>query len=232
LRSPFLLRNLGILLLVAGNLAVAVLAARKVQGVALRAGAALYLTLSLFGFLLAASLFHTLELSPRAASCWRTNSEWPKVKLGMKRREVVAFLGAPKEIRFGVNDIYDLHPLGMLNTGVVSYDAEGDDAVVESKRPETRVAWLPPGPGLAEHLRGDALVMSAIGLVLLAILSLLPFGARQGWRSWMLYTPVPMLVLALVYEKLVTGGWRFDLFFLGPAYLVIAGTWLLRFLRR
>jgi hypothetical protein len=93
--------------------------------------------------------------------------------------------------------------------------------------------WLPldASLALARNVKESAAALSFIGILLLAVVAVLPIGRRGGWAAWPLYTPLVTGFFAVLYESAQRGGWRFDLFLLYPAYSVIAGGWLFRMVR-
>jgi hypothetical protein len=246
--SPFLLRHLALLLLATANLGVSVVVLTRAPvpaeplwlGIALRGGSVLYATASLLTFVVVASFFFFLEVAPDARTCWARHASWETIRPGMKREEVLRLLGPPW--RSGESLVpgskeqleYRLHALGPLDEGAVFLDADG--AVVstlpegESWR-ESRDEWLPRGQGrmvARDALCALAWVVAFAAILVLAAVALLPFGATS-FRSWTLYTPLVALLFGGVYELArAPGGWRFDLFLMVPAYLVIAVGWLVR----
>lgn len=247
MRSPFVWRHIAILLVIAATFALSIATVYKVHasfrsfplplGIALRASAFVYLLLSLFAVLLTLDLFYEFEFSYD----WRPNLEWRKIQNGMTRHQVIELLGYPDtHIRFEY--YYLLFPL-YYHRGTIKFEGDpskladqlqdkvDDSAKVIDKTPERASSeWLPGGfpHWLSDHVRGTIAPLSALTLLILALLSLIPFSLRNGWNSWILYVPVMALVAATLYEKATQPGWRFDQFFLVPMYLLIMGTWGMR----
>ena len=242
--SPFVWRNIAILFAIASIFALSMFAVLRAGalfpslslpfGIVLRAASFVCLLLSLFALLLTLDLFQELEF----AYDWRPNVEWHKIQLGTTRQQVIDLLGEPDtHIRFEY--YYLLFPMH-YDEGQITFEGDpskledylkdtvGDDAKVIGKTPdETRKAWLPGGfqSWLFNHVRSGILPLSAITLLILLVLSMIPFSLRDGWNSWILYVPVMAAAAAALYEFAMHEGWRFDLMFLYPAYLLIVGTW-------
>ena len=237
--SPFLWRHVAILLLAAVNLAVSLVVLVRAPGpdsplwlgAVLRGASVLWAAASLLAFGVAASIFFVLEVSPDARACWARRAAWETIRPGMKREEVLHVLGEP--FRAGDTLVpeakeqleYGLHALGPLDEGAIFLDGNG---VVVSKLPPGSAGpeWLPARP--TRDLRETAFVVNLGLLALLTFATFVPVGAAS-FRSWTLYTPLAAILLGTVYELTRSpGGWRFDLFFTVPAYLVVAAGWLLR----
>ncbi len=239
--SPFLWRHVGLLLLAAVNLAVSLVVLVRAPGpdsplwlgAVLRGASVLWAAVSLLAFGVAAILFFVVEVSPDARACWARRAAWETIRPGMKREEVLQLLGEP--FRAGDTLVpeakeqleYGLHALGPLDEGAVFLDGNG---VVVSKLPPGSAAteWLPDRA--TRELREMVFVGNLGLLALLTLATFVPVGAAS-FRSWTLYTPLVALLLGVVYELTRSpGGWRFDLFFTVPAYLVVGAGGLLRLL--
>jgi hypothetical protein len=254
MQSPFFWRNLLVLLLVLANL---VLSGRLLQqsgfltgtpstGVLLRSGAMAYATLSLLAALIGMLLFGILEVFSDSRTTWQRSARWGELRPGMTEAEVVGLLGEPfqrlssnatssgPELQFG----YRLHPLGMADGAAVIFQPSPEGAMtLASKSPDDagwargREEWIPGGYTAAryrETIGEAASLLSFTGIMLLAILTLIPFGTPQGARSWALYLPLIALLLGVVYEARGPRGWRYDLMLLYPAYALILIGWLVR----
>lgn len=224
MHSPYFWRNLILLLLTAANVVVSVMVVRRVRGIGRTAGAMLYFTLACVVLLLCLSIFDTLETSAEAEACWRRNSLWAQVRPGMTTPQVKQLLGEPSGAGFGFT--YRLHPLS-YGEGSIQFDDKG---TVTGKHPLQGAPWLTPGwtSRYLSHAKDDLQPIGFLGLGLLALVSIIPLRMRSGVSSWQLYTPVIALVLGALYEATMQGGWRFDWFFLFPAYAVILLAWLVR----
>jgi hypothetical protein len=245
--SPFFWRHFGILLLVFANFALSLFAAQRARAsfsqsaltrsVLARAGSVAYLAGSTLILLLGVSMFIELELSEHAQSCWKTNRDWAKVKLGMTRRQVVQILGDPPANSFG-NDQYSLHPFEYfgayifydVTTEESAHGLRNDNSKVTEKQPAESVDWIPNGihGAYQRQLASDAMPLCFLGLIVLAVASVIPMSLQAGANSWMLYLPLVAILFVVIYEWNVTAGWRFDLMLLYPIYLVILGAWSLR----
>lgn len=248
MKGPFFWRHLWILVAVALNFAIGVLGTYKARrsfgafplaaGIVLRAFSFAWLMLSLLALLLAISLFHALELEGEPN--WRANREWSRVQAGTTKRDVIALLGPP-ETHIGVRYGYHLSPLydqdatiyfeGDPNAAELEDKLDDNVKVVRKEPEEARADWMSRyflTVHVRDHVKGDTLPMSTAGVLILLILSLIPFSLRGGWNSWVLYIPVMALVFGVLYESNVQGGWPFDLFLFVPAYLLIAVAWMLR----
>ena len=246
--GPYFWRDLSVLIAVALNLALGVFGVHRARvwfgrlslpmGIALRALSFVWLMLSLVALLLAISVFHALELEGEAN--WRANREWPRVRPGTTKREVIALLGPP-ETHIGVRYGYHLAPLhdqeatiyfeGDPNAAELEDKLKDDTRVVRKEPEEARAEWMSPyflRLHVRDHLKGALLPISTAAVLILLVLSLIPFSLRAGWNAWVLYLPVMTLVFGVLYEGNVEGAWRFDLLLFVPVYLVIALAWMLR----
>jgi hypothetical protein len=255
--SPFFWRNVAVVLLVVGNFALAVRLLAwsgghvpASIGVPIRAVGILYVVASALLVLLAGLFFCILEVFDDARATWRTADRWAGVQAGMTRQEVERTVGAPFQKLPSVRDghqgedwVYRLHPLGASDEGRVTFETPTPGAAAEAMRvvgrhPRddrwrvVRAAWIPGGYTAtlyARNIADAAAMLSLAGLLVLALLSILPFGARAGWRSWTLYTPLVAVLLGVLYELPQRGGWRFDrMFLLYPASALILAGWLVR----
>jgi hypothetical protein len=248
--SPFIFRNLGILALASGNFCASVWMiswtgcnfnnALLVRSIAQRALAVSYSGTALLVFLMALVLFVDVELTPKARECWRVNRQWSAIRAGMTKRELVQLIGEPPEVNFGNQYLYSIHPLTYLHAGVgfrnpnPSTDSSlelDDSARVEDKNPESGPdLWIPADFDFYFRDQYFPLVagLSAIGLLAVAIASLIPRNLQAGWSSLAVYYPALALIFGLAYESVQRGGWRFDLFFILPLYAVVAATWAAR----
>ena len=257
MQSPFFWRNLGVLLLVLANLALSVrlllhgalpspTPGPVAIGVILRGFALTYATLSLVAALIAILLFCILELLPESRATWTRSAKWSEIRPGMTPQEVIDLLGEPfqrstvgdsstgSEVQFG----YQLHPLGLRDGAAVIFQAvPGAAMTVTLKSPDdeslARITgnWI-PGGYTGSRYRGTiteaASILSFLGIMLLVVATMLPFGARAGASSWTLYIPLLALVLGLIYEARGPRGWRYDLMLLYPLYAIILIGWMVR----
>jgi len=255
--SPFLWRNVAVLLLVAANFALAVrllagpaAPTQPALGVPLRAIGLVYVVASALLVLLAGLLFCAIEVFDPAPTAWRRAERWTGVQAGMSRPDVEGRLGAPfqkwptvRDGHAGEEWVYQLRALGAPDEGHVTFETAAPEAPAATMRVVARQPrddrwalirgeWIPRGYTgriYARNVTETAAMLSLVGLLGLALLSLLPFGVAAGWRSWTLYTPLIAALFGFLYEVPQQGGWRFDrMFLLYPAYAVIAGAWLVR----
>ena len=72
------------------------------------------------------------------------------------------------------------------------------------------------------------------GIVVVMLLSLVPWRLKQGRNRWSLYLPVAALILYAIYEAAMPPHWdiRPDLFLLAPMGLVIILAWSIRLVFR
>jgi hypothetical protein len=251
--SPFLWLNVSLLLLALANfgLSVRILVSRQVKSyfnhrpvalhIVLRASSILYAMLSSVAVLLVILLVCLFEVFPEARACWNTHASWKKIHVGMTQQEVVQLLGQPDE---SLEDLYyyRLHPLERWQ-GSIAFTPEarqgGEGLHVVSKNPpdeaerQAKLAWISLtylDPFFIDNIVDSAGTLAFLGIIVLAVVSLLPLSLRNGWDSWMLYTPLITLLLGTTYEMNIKGGWRFDLFLLCPLYFVILGSWFVRLL--
>ena len=257
MQSPFFWRNLGALLLVLANLALcgrlllhgvpAGPAPGPVAiGVILRGIALSYATLSLIAALITILLFCTLEVFSGSRASWQRNARWSEIHEGMTQPEVLRTLGEPfqrlssetsstgSEVQFG----YQLHPLGMQDGAAIIFQAApGGALTVTLKSPDdedqarVNADWVPDGYTGSRYrgtITDTAYMLSFLGIMLLVVATVLPFGVRAGVYSWTLYLPLLALVLGLIYEARGPTGWRYDLLLLYPAYAIILIGWAVR----
>lgn len=244
-RGPFFWNHLSLFLLVTANFGVSIfsvhLAGRSFRpaaiagGMAWRAAAFAYLTISLLALLIGITLMISLEFDGYATACWKRNAAWVKVRVGMTRREVLDLMGHPADIHFDRYYFYDLHPLGGPVQPSIHFeeDAPVDDSMrVVSKNPPEGAEWLSPEvlDVIWRQIHGAGNFLSLLLLAGVALTSLLPLPLKAGWNGWMIYLPVMTATLALIYESTVSPGWRFDIFFLIPIYFLTGAPWLLRIL--
>lgn len=256
MQSPLFFGHLSILVLVAANLIVAARWLRRTNGDAagraspggvLRRGSSLvYAVASALTLVVTGLLFLILEVSDDARAHWRASARWHDVQPGMTARQVVDRLGPPPSSPrasdlYAGEEIwaYQLHPLGALDEGYLAF-ATGDSGgpTLLRKLPSDEVweavrsSWLPEGYTRSRYRRtsGEIAGFTAFcGLFVLAIVTVLPFRPRRRWQSWTLYTPLLALFLGAVYEANASEGWRFDLFLIVPAYMLITLGWVVRF---
>lgn len=211
--------------------------------VLLRAAAFLHLGLSIPAFLTALALFAALELGPGARGCRRLLARWSGVRPGQSPEEVRRQLGTSgTALEVSALDsqeehwVFPLHPLGPLDEGCLAF-SRGEAPRLLRKSPEDDVAerirrtWWPQGytrARLIDLLRGSAGPITLLGLLLLAVASLLPIGPGGRWTSWTLYLPVLGAAFGAIYESTVRKGWRFDLLLVYPLQAVVAGGGLVR----
>ncbi len=258
MQSPFFWRNLGVLLLVLANLALSVrlmqlngAPASPAQssvavGVILRGATLVYATLSLIVAVVTLILFCTLEVFSGSRASWQRNARWSEIHEGMTQPEVLSRLGEPfqrlsSETSSGGPEeqfVYQLYPLGSLDGSVVAFHRDANGGMtVAYKSPDNealargRAEWLPQGYARSRYrdtIRESAYILVFLGIILLGVASLLPFGVRAGVYSWTLYTPLLTVVLGLIYEAGGPRGWRFDLMLIYPVYAVILIAWAVR----
>lgn len=72
------------------------------------------------------------------------------------------------------------------------------------------------------------------GIVIVTLLSLVPWRLKEGRNRWSLYLPVAALILYVIYEVAMPPQWdiRLDLFLLAPMGLVIILAWSIRLVFR
>jgi hypothetical protein len=243
--SPFLVRHLALLLLATANLALSLFVLVRAPGpdsplwlgVVARGAGVVYAIVSILAFAIAAIFFFFLELDPDARACWARRAVWDTILPGMKREEVLERLGKP----FSAGDTlcpgakeqlsYGLHALGALDEGAVFLDGNG--AVVSTSPDaasfsEWKKEWGPRLGRVADTFRESTWFVSVVLILILTLATFTPMGS-SSFRSVFLYTPLVALLLGTVYELTRGGGgWRYDLLFTVPAYLVIGAGWLLR----
>jgi hypothetical protein len=243
--SPFVGRNAALVLLLAANLGASlrVLAAAPPNeplalGIALRALSVSYAAASCFVFVIGALAFCAVELSSDGRACSRASAGWAGIHPGMKVEAVVERLGPPRQRGTSLVAAeqlgFKLHPLGSYEEGIVDVKADG---TVASKLPDDEAwaargaEWIPSGTGRSvflSEIRDMAALVALAGLLALAVAAIVPFGARGGWRSWTLYTPIAAVAFATIYESGREGGWRYDRFLTFPMYALILAGWLVR----
>jgi len=259
MHSPFFWRNVGVLLLLCGGFVLCLLWLRRQRRwrkdgvrpsllhVTARGLALLCFGISILALCIAILLFIDLELSDRAQTVWKKNRDWPRIRVGMTQAEVAAILGEPDDVTFateeGAMQMYRLHPYGFSLEGCIEFASDPMRIPlaprVKEQDPSANAAtqsstdWFPVDS--ATSMLRDASVMAAIfstlGIALLALAAILPFGRKAEWTSWTLYTPLLAGLFAALYEHAQSGGWRFDLFLLYPAYTIIVLGWLVRVIR-
>ena len=222
--------------------------------IALRAISIIYITTSFIILVIAGILFYSYEWSADAQKSWKNSRKWADVKVGLTQQEVVQILGPPdrngKEsapffVSEGADDVY-IYPMGLIQVegGMIEFKIDTASALKEmrviSKFPDDEIMsrhlaeWRPneyTESMLSHNISDLACVISFVGLVLLALASLIPWGLRNGWYSWTLYTPLIALNFGSIYEMNITAGWRFDLFLLLPVYALIIACWLYRLMK-
>jgi hypothetical protein len=252
--SPLLPWHVALLALVAANLVGSVFWLRRTKrmsgpaslgGVVVRAASLVYATAATLTFAVATLLFVILEISSEGRAAWRVNAQWPDVKLGMTAAQVDALLGqplmAPRPSDLYPDEevwTYQLHPLGALDEGYLVFTTpRAGTPTLTLRLPSdevwaaARADWLPQGYTRARYLETideSGMFFAFCGVAALALATVLPFRTHGRWTSWTLYTPLLTLFLGAVYEHGVTAGWRFDLYFLVLAYIIIAAGWLIR----
>lgn len=72
------------------------------------------------------------------------------------------------------------------------------------------------------------------GIVVVTLLSLIPWRLKAGGNRWTLYLPVAALALYVTYEATMPPNWdiRLDLFLLAPMGLLIVLAWGVRLVLR
>jgi len=215
-------------------------------GVILRGTTLLYATLSLVVTCVAILLFCVLEVFSESRETWRRSSRWSEIHEGMTQQEVLSRLGEPfqrlpAEPSSGGREeefVYQLHPLDALDGGGLAFSRNvAGEMTLSSKSPDDvswkrrRSEWVPRGYSRLRYRQTiveTATILAFGGIILLGVLTLLPFGAKAGVYSWTLYTPLLALLLGVIYEIGASRGWRFDLMLLYPVYAVILIGWAVR----
>lgn len=257
MNSPFLIYNIGVLLFVimAFLIGFYLLFSKKVKTFSSRYSIFLQVLFRAFTITYTAFLsivlvvtmlfFLDIEVSSTSRECWKRNYQWKNIQIGMTQKQVVEILGQPlrQDSWSGLRYSYERHPLDYISMADVTFDPNSrqsvDDMKVISKYPDdTRMAedlseWLPQPPSFAydtalERISSCSAALSFFGLVILAILSLIPFNLSDKWTSRMLYLPLATILFGFIYEQNQTGSWRFDLFLIYPLYAVISIGWLIR----
>lgn len=192
--------------------------------------------------LCAASIFFCeMEFSDSSRLCWKRRNDWTRIQIGMTKAQVVDALGKPdyQETWNNAERLkYKLHPLDLPEQSEVSFNI-GDDQKVVAKHPmdeqlaAQRSEWWPRAgtyrcSAFKTRLSDTAMVLSFVGIIVLAIVSLIPAWPYAHWHALSLYFPAAAIVLCVTYENAQKRGWRFDLFLLYPAYAVILVVWVLR----
>ena len=67
-----------------------------------------------------------------------------------------------------------------------------------------------------------------LGIILLGVATLVPFGVHAGAYSWTLYIPLLTLLLGVTSEACGQRGWRYHLMLLSPLYALILIGWAAR----
>ena len=258
MQSPFFWRNLGVLLLVLANLVLSVrlvqlhgVPASPAQdsvaiGVILRGATLAYATLSLIVALVTILLFCILEVFTGSRASWQRNARWGEIHDGMTQQEVRNRLGEPFQRRTSETSsvdleeqfVYRLYPLGELDGSVVAFHRDSSSTMtVAYKSPDNdglargRAEWIPRGYTRSQYrdtIKEPLYILAFLGIILLSVASLFPFGVRAGAYSWTLYTPLLALLLALIYEACGPRGWRYDLMLIYPLYAIILIGWAVR----
>jgi outer membrane protein assembly factor BamE (lipoprotein component of BamABCDE complex) len=259
--SPFLIYNIGVLLFVIAAFAIGIylLFSKKVKTylsnypiflqILFRAFTVIYAAFLSMVLLIAVMFFIDIEVSTDSRECWRRNYEWKNIQVGMTQKQVVQILGEPlrSEDWSGLRYSYKRHPLDYISMADVTFDPNSapnvEDMKVISKYPDdARMAedlsvWMPTTRSFVYNtallrISGISLGFSFLGLIALAIISLVPFSLRDKWTSRMLYVPFATVLFAGIYEhyQVTASAWRFDLFFLYPLYAIISIGWLIRLL--
>jgi hypothetical protein len=72
------------------------------------------------------------------------------------------------------------------------------------------------------------------GIVLVMLLSLVPWRLKEGRNRWSLYLPVAAIAIYVIYEAAMPPNWdiRIDLLLLAPMGLVIILAWGIRLMLR
>lgn len=72
------------------------------------------------------------------------------------------------------------------------------------------------------------------GIVLVTLLSVMPWRLKDGRNRWALYLPLAALAVYVIYEAAMPAHWdiRLDLFLLAPMGLVILVAWVVRLVLR
>ena len=258
MQSPFFFRHLGVLLVVLANLFLSVrllqrssvpASAAQVSlpiGVMVRGATLVYGALSLMVALLALVLFCTIEVFSESRLSWQHNARWSEIRVGMTQQEVLSKLGEPfprlasetpvagPEEQF----VYKLYPLGALDGSIIAFHRNaGGGMRVAYTSPDAeslargRAEWFPQGYARSQYrdtISQAACVLALLGIILLGVASLFPFGVHANAYSWPLYTPLLALVLGLIYEVSGPRGWRYDLMLLYPLYALILIAWVIR----
>ena len=252
MKSPFFWKNLVLVLVVLANFAFVVwLIARKTAvsssdsvgwQVALRSLGVMYATVSCLLMVFAVMEFTDAEFSKRAQECWKRQLDWKRIQPGMTKKQVIEILGPAdrSEVYDLDRNIYGLDPLNPGDNSSVSFsivpmDSAEEPKVVEKDPTDEYLKFdyfhTYSFDALKGHFVIAAQVASFIGILLLAVVSILPIWPSVDCLSLSLYIPVAALVLCIAYEMSQRGGWRFDLFFLIPPYLVILAAWIFRIIQ-
>ena len=211
----------------------------------LRVICVIYATASCLIVFVLALQFCENEFSALPQVCWRQRNSFPQIKMGMTQKQVAGILGEPQDVwRRNDNDKYRylLSPSGLPEYASVSFNVDpknaGGDVIAVDKWPDDERlkalnGWW-RGHLYCEYwsrlrtLCDKAMVLCWLGIMLLALATLLPFWPCKDWRSLPLYFPVVALTLGIANEATQEIGWRYDLMLLVPAYFVIAVVWVFR----
>ncbi len=210
----------------------------------LRALCLVYATASCLTLFVLALQFRDTEFLPTSQEYWRQRNSYPQVKMGMTQKQVDEIMGDLRDV-WHRNDNeqyhYLLSPSGLPENATVSFGADpknaGGAVVVIDKWPDDKRLnvlnhwWR--GHLLFEYWRCDAVLdkamgLSCMGMLLLAVVSLLPFWPCRDWRSLALYFPVAALTLGLAHEFTRRGDLRWVVFLIAPSSVVIVVTWVIR----
>jgi hypothetical protein len=252
MKSPFFWKNLCLVLLVVANFGLTVwliwryprpafTAGSVVGPVLLRTLSVMYATVAFLLVMFVVPEFCDAEFSEQAQTCWKRQRDWVRIQPGMTKTQVLEILG-PAEYSDVWYDLdrnkYRLNPQQSDESASVSFSivptGSAEEAKVVEKYPADDRALAFDYfqtyslDALKTHFSFMALPVSFIGIVLLALVSLLPVWPLTDSTSLSLYLPAAALVLCIAYETAQKGGWRFDLYMLFPAYGVIGVAWLLR----
>lgn len=216
-----------------------------VLGILLRAIGVIYGTGSCLLLCFTAMQFRENEFSPQNQECWRQRASYPKLQVGMTQKQVLDIMGEPQDIwRRNENDLYRylLNPSATPDYASVTFNVDpknpGGGVVVVDKYPDDSQV-LALNRSWSSHLyteyvrqtrsfRDKGMVLCWLGILLAAFLTLIPFWPCNDFLSLALYFPLIGLTLGITNEFIHTISWRWDLFVLVPAYVVIAGGWVIR----
>ena len=254
MQSPFLWRNIGVLLLVLANVALSVRVMQHYAmptgslpvGIMLRGLTLSYAMLSLIVALVAILLFCAIEVFSESRASWQRNARWGQIHDGMTQQEVLGLMGEPFQRHLSETSstgpeeqfVYRLYPLASPDGSAVGFRRDpGGAMTVAYKSPDDdglargRAEWIPRGYSRSRYrdaIREPLVILAFLGIILLGVATLVPFGVRAGAYSWTLYIPLLTLLLGVIYEACGQGGWRYDLMLLYPLYALILIGWAVR----